>query len=305
MAYKQRTVPMELLILRILDVRGKLSLAEHKYYVNKEKGFKGEVQFDLLTEKLQSDCLILNDLLLEVDNSTFQLDTTIIYQDLIYPFEVKNYESDFIYKPDMLVTTSGMEYKNPLDQLNRSKFLLSQLLQKLGYHLVIEGSVVFINPEFTLYQAPPNVPFIFPTQLNRLMKKLNALPSKLTNRHRKLADKLVSLHQTKSNYTKLPPYKYDGLRKGNTCAVCRSFKVTVPADERKIVCACGHVERIEDAILRNVKEIQLLFPEKKITTNCVHEWCGGIVSQKVIKRILKQSFEQKGKKKHTYYEELT
>ncbi|MFK9091209.1 nuclease-related domain-containing protein [Bacillus salipaludis] len=301
MAYKPRFEPPDLLKLRILDVRMKLSAEEHRYYLNKEKGFAGEVQFDLLTEQLQSECLILNDLQLEVDNTTFQLDTTIIYQETIYPFEVKNFEGDFIYKPDRLETTSGKRYKNPLDQLKRSKFLLTQLLQKLRVHFAIEGLVVFINPEFTLYEVPQDKPFIFPTQLPTLMKKLNALPSKLTNRHRILADKLVSLHQPKSLFSKVPAYDYGKLRKGVTCAVCKSFKVTVPAGERKLVCECGYVERLEDEVLRNVKEIKLLFPEKRVTTNIVHEWCGGVVSKKQINRILTKKFSRIGQGKFSYY----
>lgn len=128
MAYKSRIESGELLILRILNRRMGLSAEEHQRYLNLEKGFKGEVQFDLLTEKLQSECLILNDLLLEVNNSKFQIDTTIIFQETIYPFEVKNYEGDFIFKPDRLERIPGKDYKNPLDQLKRTKFLLRQLL---------------------------------------------------------------------------------------------------------------------------------------------------------------------------------
>ncbi|WP_051633420.1 nuclease-related domain-containing protein [Bacillus sp. UNC41MFS5] len=152
MAYKNRFESGELLILRILNRRIGLTGEEQKKYLNLEKGFKGETQFDELTEKLESSCLVLNDLLLEVDNSTFQLDSTLIFQDIIYPFEVKNFEGDFIYEPDRLKKIYGKDYKNPLDQLKRSKFLLGQLLNNLGYKIPIEGSVVFINPEFTLYQ---------------------------------------------------------------------------------------------------------------------------------------------------------
>ncbi|MFJ7727193.1 nuclease-related domain-containing protein [Neobacillus sp. NPDC097160] len=302
MAYKPRFEPPELLKLRILDVRMKLSAEEHRYYLNKEKGFAGEVQFDLLTKQLQSECLILNDLQLEVDNTTFQLDTTIIYQETIYPFEVKNFEGDFIYKPDRLETTSGKRYKNPLDQLKRSKFLLTQLLQKLRVHFAIEGLVVFINPEFTLYETPQDKPFIFPTQLPALMKKLNALPSKLTNRHRILADKLVSLHQPKSIFSKVPAYDYESLRKGFTCKGCHSFKIVFAEGGKKIVCQdCGCAEGIDAAILRNVEEIKLLFPDKKIATKLVYEWCGGIVSKKQINRKLTKKFKRVGHGKFSYY----
>ncbi|MFF2450479.1 nuclease-related domain-containing protein [Neobacillus sp. NPDC058068] len=310
MAYKPRTTPVEILKLRILNTRMDLATETKKYYLNKEKGYEGEVQFDLLTEKLQSNGLILNDLQLEIDNSPFQLDTTIIFQETIFPIDVKNYQGDFIFKPDRLETTSGKQYKNPLDQLKRSKFLLGQLLQKHGYNFAIEGYIVFINPEFTLYQAPLNESFIFPTQLNAFMKKLDAQPTNLTYRHKALADKLVSLHQTKSPFNKVPAYDYDGMRKGVTCKVCNSFKVDVPVGGgcgvgggKKMVCGdCGCEEGVVLAVLRSVEEIKILFPDMKITTNIVYEWCGGIVSKKVIRTILKENFKAIGESRHCYYE---
>src|SRR4051812_24237020 len=107
MAYKNRFVSGELLFLRILNRRMALTVEEHQNYLNLEKGFKGETHFDELTERLQSPCIILNDLLLEVNGSKFQIDTTIILQGAIYPIEIKNYEGDFIYTPDRLERISG------------------------------------------------------------------------------------------------------------------------------------------------------------------------------------------------------
>jgi hypothetical protein len=302
MAYKSRIESGELLILRILNRRMELTAEEHQKYLNLEKGFKGEVQFDLLTEKLQSECLILNDLLLVVSDSKFQIDTTIIFQDVIYLFEVKNYDGDFIYHPDKLERISGKDYKNPLDQLKRTKFLLGQLLKNLGFQIPIDGHVVFVNLEFTLYNAPPNEPIILPTRQNKFIKKLDMQPTHLTNRHKLLADKLVSLHRVESPYSRIRAYEYNQFRKGSTCLACYSFKVAVPAGARKVVCEkCGCEEGIESAVLRNVEEIKLLFPDKKITTTLVLEWCGGIVSHNTIKRILKRNFCSLGEKKYTYY----
>lgn len=61
MAYKARSLPVDLKILRILRNRMDFTPEQENYYLSKVKGFEGEVQFDLLTEQLRSDCLILND----------------------------------------------------------------------------------------------------------------------------------------------------------------------------------------------------------------------------------------------------
>jgi hypothetical protein len=90
MAYKPRTEREEIAILRSLNARMKLPDDDKRNYLNLKKGFEGEVKFDSLTEKLDCDCLILNDLLLEVNKSKFQIDTVVI-QDTLYLFDVKNY----------------------------------------------------------------------------------------------------------------------------------------------------------------------------------------------------------------------
>ncbi|WML48996.1 nuclease-related domain-containing protein [Neobacillus sp. PS3-34] len=302
MPFKSRTEPEKLKILRVLNSRMNLTADEQKYYLNLEKGYEGEVQFDLLTEKLQSDCLILNDLLLEVNNTKFQIDTLIIYQETTYLFEVKNYEGDFYFDHDILQTISGKEIKNPLDQLKRSNSLLRQLLQNLGFNINVEAYVIFINHEFTLYQTPLNLPIIFPTQLNRFLKKLDTKPSRLNSVHKKLADKLVSLHQTESPpYSRLPPYDYNLLKKGNTCKDCHSFSMFVGG--HKIVCSeCGCEELVATAVIRSVEELKLLFPDRKITTNGVYDWCRVVESKKRISRILVENYKVNGSCKWTFFE---
>jgi hypothetical protein len=301
MTYRARVESILLKTFRILNTRGELTEDERKYYLNLEKGYQGEVMFDELTEKLQGDCYILNDLLLEVNKTTFQIDTLILYQDPIYLFEVKNFEGDFCYGPEIFSTISGMEINNPLDQLKRSKSLLRQLLKSLGLHFSIEAYVIFINPEFTLYQAPPNLPFIFPTQLNRFLKKLDMKPSTLNNLHKKLADKLVSLHKTDDPYSRLPPYDYQQIKKGLTCKKCNSFSVSVQG--QKVMCSvCGCDEAVSASVIRSVEEFMLLFPDRKITTKEIQEWCQVVKSEKRISRILGSNFKINGVGQWAYYD---
>ena len=211
MLVKARTESLELRIYRALNLRMELPDDKKKYYHSIQKGFEGEVEFDLLTATFECDCHVLNDLLFEVNNTKLQIDTLIIYQDTIYLIEVKNNEGDYCYEGDSFKTKSGLEVKNPLDQLKRSTSLFRQLCQKLGSNLSVEPFVVFVNPSFTLYQAPKNLPFIFPTQLNTFIEKLNSKASKLNTWHSKFADQLVSLHIVESPYDRLPAYQYDQL----------------------------------------------------------------------------------------------
>ncbi len=45
-----------------------------------------------------------------------------------------------------------------------------------------------------------------------------------------------------------------------------------------------------------------LFPDRKITTNTIVDWCGGVCSRKVVQRILVRNYEKKGRGKASYYQ---
>jgi hypothetical protein len=236
-----------------------------------------------------------------VNNSYFQIDTLLISQGVIHLLDIKNYEGNFSLEGDKLFSmTNGREYKNPVTQLTRSSTLFRQLLQNFKLNYLVEAAVIYINPEFTLYQAPTDQPIIFPTQVNRFLNDLNKTPSKLNDGHRKLAQKLISLHQTKNPFTYIPEYNYDQLQKRIYCGKCKSFMLSVKYDD--LVCEnCGSHEKIETAILRNVEEFKLLFPDRKVTTNNIYEWCRVGLCRKTFSRVLKKNYVSVGKTSNTYF----
>ncbi|WP_312889188.1 nuclease-related domain-containing protein [Desertibacillus haloalkaliphilus] len=95
-----------------------LSKKDKQHFFNLKKGYEGEIIFDSLTEKIQSECFILNDLLLKQNNTMFQIDSLLIFQESIYIFEVKNFEGDYYYESERLYKTPDSEITNPLNQLN-------------------------------------------------------------------------------------------------------------------------------------------------------------------------------------------
>ncbi|TFJ92000.1 nuclease-related domain-containing protein [Lentibacillus salicampi] len=300
MLYKPRTKPAELQILSALNTRMTLSTKDRQHFFNLSKGYEGEVKFDALTEKLQCDCYILNDLLLQANNATFQIDTLIITAKTIYIYEVKNHEGEYYYESEKLFKLPQYEIVNPLHQSGRSESLLRQLLLKHKVSLPIEASVVFINPEFTLYQAPLDKPIILPTQVKKHLSQLNSIPSALNEKHKRLADKLCALHIQESPYQKLPSYTYEELRKGIPCLKCHSLSTVV--EGHKLECReCCHKEALANTIMRAVKEFMLLFPKHKITTRAIHDWCRIVYSHRRIQKVLNQHFTRVGSNRWIYY----
>jgi hypothetical protein len=296
---KPRYESLELKILRSLNVRMNLAAKEENYYLNLEKGYKGEQKFDEWIKPLSNDRLVLNDLLLEYNNTLFQIDSLTISSNTIYLFEVKNYEGDFFIEGDRWYSISRTEIKNPLLQLQRNESLFRRLLEDLGFNISIESYLIFVNPEFHLYQTPLNLPIIFPTQLNRFMDKMKKRPSNLKETHSKLAKQLLSLHLKETPYNRLPKYHYDQLEKGMTCPSCHTFYNHLK--KTTLICSnCGGREEYESAVLRNVEEFKLLFPKSKITISGIYEWCNTIKDKKTIRNVLTNNFIliRRGKSSH-------
>ncbi|CAM3899553.1 nuclease-related domain-containing protein [Mesobacillus thioparans] len=301
MIVKERTKPEELEILLALKPRLELEEKVASNLYTLEKGYEGEVQFDKWFTNHRVESLIINDLLLEVNGTLFQIDSFVITQDRLHLFEVKNLEGDYYLDGEKFKTAAGAETKNPLHQLNRAEALLKQLLKNLGFYIPLEPHLVFINPEFTLLQAPVKSPIVLPTQLNRFMKNMNRVSSKLTSKHTKLAEALLSLHIKKSPFSRVPEYDFDGLRKGVICEGCGGF-YELHSKSKFICIQCGQLKNIDSSMVQTVKEFQILFPEIKVTTQSVFEWTGGILSKKTIRRILKVNLSYIGEFNRRYYE---
>lgn len=300
MTCKSRIKPKALTVLEILDKRMQLDKEKKRRYFTLRKGYEGEVSFDLLTKKLKCECLILNDLLLTQNNTTFQTDTLIIAHGKIHLFEIKNNTGDHYYESDHMYHISGVKLGHPVHQLERSESLLQQLIYTLGHNYPIEASVVYINPSFTMYQAPRYQPIIYPTQIKNHLHQMNHTPSHITDKHIQLADQLIDLHQTSSRFEQMPEYGYDDVKKGMLCVTCHTI---LESSHKEILrcSACNHAEYASSAILRGIREFHLLFPEKKITTRNIYEWCE-IMDKQRIKRILLKKFKRKGSGRWTYFE---
>ena len=300
MILKARTESKELIIMRCLNSRMTLSASEKQHYIKLEKGYKGEQYFDELTEiHLDHEYLILNDLTFEHNHTTFQIDSLLISDKILHPCEIKYHAGDYYISNDLWYTTSGKEIRDPILQLKRAESLLRSMLQELKSDFKVSAQVVFVNPEFTLYHAPMDLPMILPTQLNRFFKTLNLNPTNMKKDQLKIANQLLA-SQVKSSYSKVPTYEYEQLEKGISCRECRKLSVTV-FDDRCVCENCGFNEDIEAVVLRSVEEFVTLFPDRKITTNGIQEWCQLPCSTKVLRKIMKKHFRPIGYRRHTYY----
>ncbi|RIW29395.1 NERD domain-containing protein [Bacillus salacetis] len=271
---------------------------EESYYQYKEKGYQGEVAFDKWAEPLES-LIFLNDVNLNVNNSHFQNDSLGITSGILHIFEVKNLEGDYTIKNDKWHSPKGNAVKNPLLQLEKAETLITQLVKSMGWRIHVKPHLVFVHPEFHLYNVPANLPIIHPGQLGRFREKLQQQSAKPTRTEIQIAEKLCSLLMDELPYSSVPAFTYEGLRKGIVCPGCGGF---YGAFHKVFNCGyCGNRENCSDAVLRSIEEFKILFPESKMTTGGILEWCKVIKDDRTIRRILKGNFELTGHTKSAFY----
>jgi hypothetical protein len=302
MIVKEREVPVELQVLRCLKNRMVFTEKEKIYHINLEKGYAGEIMFDDLIKNSPNDCLIVNDITLEVSNNVFQIDSLMIFKDMICVFEVKNYEDNFYFESNKWYSLpSRMEINNPILQIDRSETLLRKYLHIHRFPIPIESKIVFVNPTFTLYQAPMDLPLVFPTQLKHLQSTLESKKGVLTAQHTKLAKQMCNDHIVTSRYLRLPNYSYESLKKGMVCRSCGELYTNW--GESILHCkSCRNNETIALAFIRSVKEFKLLFHRRKITSREIFEWCSIIPSQKATRYLLNKYFKPIGQGRSKSYE---
>lgn len=304
MFYKNREKPKNLQLMESLNKRMHLTHEEYGYYLSLLKGYEGECRFDVMfVEKVSSDCLVLNDLLLKESNAVFQIDSLVVTGKKVLLYEVKNYRGQYVYQEDSWkMPGSNKVILNPLGQLNRTKTLLSQLLNCLGHPIPVEAYLVFVNPSFTLFQAPVRSDQLLPTMIADHFENLNKKHHSITKAHKELAKKLQDLDMSEAPHTTLPVYDFKTVEKGVFCSQCAGKVQKDIGRKQFCYCVrCGHKEHATDIILHCINEFRCLFPEQKITIGSIEKWCGFVFSRKRIRTVLNHSFKRRGSKRHTYY----
>lgn len=221
MAYNEREKSSSLLIMESLMNRSNLSKNERNRYAYLVKGLEGEQILDRRTEMLKCDCLILNDLLLKINGTVFQIDSLLIMANGIYIYEVKNFEGEYFFEAEkMYKLSTKREVMSPLIQINRSKTLLRQLIEQMEFNFSVKAYVVFVNPQFTLYQAPSQEELLLPTLLNTHFSQLDTISARLTKNHQRIAEELKALHMEDLPFYDIPNYESEKLKRGMTCSQC-------------------------------------------------------------------------------------
>src|SRR5690625_1035022 len=294
--------PWPLLIFEALDSRREMSSDELERYRRLEKGFFGEkMLLDQLNSIDRSKVLPLFDFLFEIENQEVQIDCILLTSETIFLLEVKNYSGDYYIKNNKIYhLNTNLEIYNPITQLERTEFLFKKLLQEMRIKFSVRSYVIFVNPKFFLYQSPIQSRFIHYGQIDRFLSKATHHEGRLTSRVVKLKEELSKRKKDRSKYEVLPEYKLEDLRRGLFCKKCQSGLVR----KGQLFLYCNRCKckfHLYDMLLYSIAQFHLLFPEKKITTKQITDWCGNLFSRVFVSRFLKRHLRMKPNGSQTYY----
>ena len=285
--------PVTLLMMEALNERMNLDAEEKRYLGNLLKGFNGEFAFSERLGDLKCEHILLKDLIFDPKYSgQIQLDALMFIKDCVIIYEVKNYSGDWIHGSECY-RNGDIEIPNPLIQATRTKNNFKRLLSELGFDgIFVEACVVFVNPEFTLYQAEADKNVIFASQINAHIARLEQYARPYSFEFNRLSAALrAATRPDKVFHKQIPAYRFETLQKGIRCSACGCLAQRI--SQRRYHCnSCGFIGLNNEAVIRALQEFQLLFPEKRLNGRLLSEWCDGVLSHSQCKKIMKERLTQ-------------
>ena len=163
------------LIILIIIIVHAIGVLIYKYYKPRIQGAKGEYRIAKLLRKLnKKEYKVFNDIYLEVENKTTQIDHLIISIYGIFVIETKNYQgwihggenseywTQSIYK-------KKIKFRNPIKQNWSHIYFLKEILQNFDY-LECHPIIVFAG-KATLKNVFSKVPVVYKNELLDTIKK--------------------------------------------------------------------------------------------------------------------------------------
>lgn len=297
MELKRRERPVMLQLFSALRPRMILGEKDESYFHSLEKGYEGEKAFDLEMKSYFEKAVFLQDVTLEQNKSNFQLDSVAILERKLILFEIKYFFGDYFVKGEEWFSSQETEIHNPLNQLYKSTMLLKKWLYQQNIPYEVQSFVIFINPNFMLYQAPRHSSIIFHHQLPKLQKNLFG-SSRVSNEDVEVGNMILANHRDHIYMEKVPQFSYTTLKKGLFCPKCHG---EYRNGEKFLRCGrCQFTERKGEAIQRAIQEFKLLFVGDKLTTAQIMNWCG-VENPKLIRKVLKEQCKYYKHNNHSYF----
>lgn len=298
MILHQRKPDTELLFLRALNIRTELSQKDSKKLDILEKGYTGELEYDIVYDQELAHLYVFRNIYLKIEESTLQIDTLIVTDEGFIVHEIKNFKGLYEYSNSNMKIRGFKLSSNPLDQINRTTNKLIALNYLYNLNLHSDGKVIFTNIEFSIETDDQTIwdKIIMRNQLRRYFHQLKDFTSTqaATSFANYITDHLIDnpYFERKANEIEL--------KKGVYCLKCNSFNL-IKSNVQFICQDCGCRDTIHTHVLKAIADIHALFNQEQITVHRLFEILNGSVSKRTLLRVLRFYCSKDDKKRYNRY----
>lgn len=280
----------ELQWLEILFNRNGLTEKEIEHYQRLLRGFQGEVEFDKLFDLLfDKKVQFLNDITIRYKNNTAQLDKLFCINHTLFIVDMKYYRGHYVYEKDTWKAGQTILSHNIFEQLRRAVRIVEAILYEANIELVVEGVLVFMNPESTIeiIDKVKEKHFLYedtPKWFLDLRRSMNRTTH--TNWTKIIKNFSIASYKTKQTCSQ---EQFAKMTKGIMCCQCGDFQLKMK--KTIFICSCcGQIEVKETAYVRSICEYGLLLHDKTISKRGVREFLGEEKPDGYLRRILRKHF---------------
>lgn len=277
----------DLQYLETLYFRNGLTLEEEREYQNLLKGYRGELQFDMLCHYFSVEKrLMLDDITLRLGKNVTQIDKIIASGNTLYLIDIKNYQGNYCYENHCWTLNGNILSNNIFEQLRRAVRITQQILNQSGVNLSVKGVLIFMHVDSYIEMND---------SVEELTLNASQIPQWLMSL--KTQDDPTAWQQALQTY-KIPNYRtiritsskcFDKLTKGIRCVNCGSF-ATKQQSRFSLKCLCGHIESKEIAFSRTICEYSVIRHDKVLKKKAICEFIGAEYNPHYVREILKKYF---------------
>ena len=268
---------------------------------NKEAGELGEqIVFNYLKQYGNDDWIVIKNMWMNY-GGPFEGDLILLTNHSPYLIEVKNYDSDYMYKNGVSTWNDNVYSGNPVNQTLRNTINLHNIFNGVKVQGVL--MLVGIDNHVEINSKVSEIDIIERNDLkyyiNKIVEKEAEYTGQPLNKERLMRSLVRHEVYRLQNPQPLPANQLKRLRKGIYCLHCKSFDVEI--GRKEISCVCGFIEEREIAILRTICEYGVLTFNENLKVGKLVEFLDGRISRRSIRNVLTKYFVEIRNASHTSY----
>lgn len=293
----------ELQWLEMIYHRKGLTEREVKDYQRLKRGYAGEVHVDKLCAFFLNDEVeYLNDITLNCQMNTVQIDKILCVGNTLYVIDVKHYRGEYTFKNNAWWVGNKLLSRNIYEQLRRAVRVIQSIFDEADWKMTVEGVIVFSNPDckISMVDSVKELTLTY-TDVPMWLSTLKTEQSvRLKNADWK---KILQAFEVESYRTRrlCDGDRFSKLKKGIRCPTCGGFELK--EYRYKCICSCGHIEVKETAYVRTICEYGLIHHDKELKVGAVVKLFGDHVNKEYVRKNMYKHFLLKNSlSKYSMYE---